>query len=329
VTLAERFDAFLIDLDGVVWRGDELIPGADEAVTRLRIEGKRVVFVTNNASRTPRDYAAKLMRMRIPTEPADVITSGHAVVDHLRSIGLVRGDRVHVCAARGLWEMVRGGGFEPTNDVDGVAAAVVAWNPDLVMDDIRRAADVARRGVPLIGANRDATYPVATGLLPGTGAILAAIEVASGRSATVVGKPEPLLVRLALERAGASAERSLFVGDRPDSDVAAARAAGMRVALVLTGVTTPDDVPSLVHSPDWVLADLAALFDDASPGPVVVVGEPMDGFVPPSPPEGDDQHESGDESADVREVGDAAALAGGASEAGRPAEQLQDEPQAE
>ena len=321
MNLAERFDAFLIDLDGVVWRGDEPIARAAATITALRSIGKRVVFVTNNASRTPRDYAAKLMRMRVPTEPSDVLTSAHAVVDHLRSIGLVRGDRVHVCADRGLWEMVRVSGFVPTKDIDDVVAVVVAWNPKLVMDDIRRAADVARTGVPLIGANRDATYPDADGLLPGTGAILAAIEVASGRQATVVGKPEPALVLLALERAEARAERAVFVGDRPDSDVAAARAAGVAVALVMTGVTTPADVSSLTHTPDWVLDDLSGVLDEL-PVAVEVGRMPNVLVASSSSAERDDQREARDESADVREIGDAAALPRRAPETGGSAEEL-------
>jgi 4-nitrophenyl phosphatase len=325
VKLIESFDAFLVDLDGVVWRGDEPIDGAREAIGELRDRGKRVVFVTNNASRTPRDYAAKLMRMRIPTAPADIITSAHAVVQHLGDIGLSRGERVHVCAARGMSEVLRAYGYVPTKDVDDVAALVVAWNPKLVMDDIRLAADVARGGVPFVGANRDATYPVEAGLLPGTGAILAAIEVASGRRATVVGKPAPYLVRAALQRAGCDADRALFVGDRADSDVAAAQAAGVCVVLVLTGVTTRAELGSLTHRPDWILDRLSELVD--ADLQAIVVDQPAR-RVGAAAAERDDQDEPGEEAADMREVGDTTLIAG-ASESGARTEELDDEPQAE
>jgi HAD superfamily hydrolase (TIGR01450 family) len=298
--LADRYDAFLVDLDGVVWRGDEPIPGATEAIASLRDLGKRVVFVTNNASRSPRDYAAKLMRLRLPTEPADIVGSAHAVIEHLRAIGLKPGDRVHVCGTPALAHFVSAHRFTATDETRDVRAVVVAWNPKMVMDDIRRAADVARSGVPFIGANRDATYPTEDGLLPGSGAIIAAIEVASGRTATIVGKPEPKLFRVAMERAGAAPDRTLVVGDRADSDVAGARAAGLAVALVLTGVTTEQDLPSLAVRPDYILSSIADVLGSAE----AALGE---GGVA-APAEGDDEEHPGDEAADVGEEGGTATL---------------------
>lgn len=320
--LVDGFDAFLIDLDGVVWRGDSPIDGSAETIEALRAAGKRVVFVTNNASRSPKDFAAKLMRHRIPTEPNDVVTSAHAVVSALREEGFRRSDRVHVCGTGALAQFIRTAGFDATKETTDVVAVVVAWDPDLVMDDIRRAADVARSGALFVAANRDATYPEADGLVPGSGAILAAVETASGRTARVVGKPEPELFEVAVERGGASIDRTLFVGDRPDSDVAGARAIGLRVALVLTGVAGADDVRSADLEPDFIADDLAGVLDLAGDRrgasaiegaePVVVV-RPVEapivdeaGALPPSA-EGDDQRHPGDEPADVRPEGDAPA----------------------
>jgi HAD superfamily hydrolase (TIGR01450 family) len=308
VSLADRFDGFLVDLDGVMWRGDTPMAGAAEAVAALREQGKRVVFVTNNASRSARDYAAKLMRMHVPTAPTDVVTSAHAVVEHLREIGLERGARVHVFGTPTLGQVLRGAGFTTTKETVGVEACIVAWNPRLSFEDMRRAADVARSGVLLIGANRDATYPAEDGLLPGTGAILAAIEVASGREATVVGKPAPYLFSLALERCGTPSDRTLVVGDRPDSDIAGAHAAGLPAALVLTGVTRPAQLGSLSDAPDHVLRELGDLFREPSGG---VGPRPVDvatGLAAAA--ERDDQDETGQESADVRDVRDAALRAG-------------------
>ncbi len=287
--LTDSYDAYLVDLDGVVWRGEEPIAGAPEAITALRDMGKRVVFVTNNASRSPRDYAAKLMRLRIPTEPADIISSAHAVIEQLRAIGLKPGDRVHVCGTPALGQFVAAHRFVATGDTHDVKALVVAWNPQMVMDDIRRAADVARSGVPFIGANRDATYPTENGLLPGSGAIIAAIEVASAHTATIVGKPEPKLFRVALERAGAAPERTLVVGDRADSDAAGARAAGLAVALVLTGVTTERDLPLLPIRPDYILSSICEITSSSGEGAL------------PASAEDEDQDHPGDEPADVRE----------------------------
>lgn len=302
-----------------MWRGESPIAGAPEAIEALRSANKRVVFVTNNASRSPRDFAAKLMRLRVPTEPNDVITSAHAVISYLFEIGLRRGTRVHVCGTDALAQFLRSSGFETTKASDDVAAVVVAWNPALVMDDIRRAADAARSGIPFIGANRDATYPDEHGLLPGSGAILAAVETASGRIATVVGKPQPELFRLALIRAGSQAQRTLMVGDRADSDVVGAHAAGIPVALVLTGVTSSEEAPTVEPRPDWVVQDLAAIFEtdpsglsvEGSPAEPVVVGpvEPVVGenAAPgTATPEREDEEHPREESADVGPERDAA-----------------------
>jgi glycerol-1-phosphatase len=319
--LIDAFDAFLIDLDGVVWRGDASVPGSDEAVERLREAGKRVVFVTNNGSRSPRDFAAKLMRHRIPTEIGDVVTSAHAVVAGLQENDLRRGDRVHVCGTDALAGFIAANGFDVTKDEDA-AAVVVAWNPQLVMDDIRRAANVARSGAVFIAANRDATYPEETGLVPGSGAILAAVETASGRTAQVVGKPAAELFRAAMDRAGSSTDATLFVGDRVDSDVVGAKAIGLPVALVLTGVTSAEDVDAIADGPDWVAPDLAAvldLTDDREPSPAVAAPEPVvvirpvepvvtgDAGGSPASPERDDERHPGEEPADVRPERDAAA----------------------
>jgi 4-nitrophenyl phosphatase len=307
---------FLIDLDGVMWRGESPVAGAAETVEELRRLGKRLVFVTNNASRSARDYAAKLMRMHVPTPPNEVVTSAHAVVEHLRELGLERGARVHVFGTGTLAQVLRGAGFATTKDTTGVEACVVAWNPRLTFEDIRRAADVVRSGIPFVGANRDATYPAEDGLLPGTGAILAAIEVASGRVATVVGKPSPYLFALALERCGTTPERTLVVGDRADSDIAGAHAAGLRAALVLTGVTRPAHIGSLSDEPDHLLRDLGELLREPSGG----AGPGRDGVVaiPPST-EGDDEEQAREEPADVRDVRDAA-LGPGLTEGAQSAE---------
>jgi HAD superfamily hydrolase (TIGR01450 family) len=309
VRLADRFDGFLFDLDGVVWRGEEAIPGAAQTIARLREQGKRVVFLTNNASRAPRQYAVKLMRMLIPTQPTDVVTSGHVVIEHLRKIGLRTGDRVHLCAAPGLAQLLRADGLVPTSQTTGVQALVVAWNPKLTFEDVRRAADVARADVPFIAANNDATYPGEAGLLPGSGAILAAVEVASGRRATVVGKPKPEMFRLALERAGSEPSRTLVCGDRPETDVAGARAAGVPVALVLTGVTREADLATVTDRPDWILRDVNELMTEQTEATTssltpLVVEDGLSARPRTAGAEGEDEREAGDEAADVREIGD-------------------------
>jgi len=329
MSLADKFDGFLVDLDGVVWRGEQPIEGAAETITALRDAGKRVVFLTNNASLSPREYAAKLMRHRIPTQPGDVISSAHAIIDYLkRHVRLSRGDRIHLCGTTGLAQVLRGAGLHPTEERSDVGAVVVAWNPKLTFEEIRRAADLARAGVPLIGANRDATYPGADGLLPGTGAILAAIETAAGVPAHTVGKPAPELFHAALEQAGTAAERTLVVGDRLETDIAGAKAAGLPSALVLSGVASAEDLESSDIAPDWVLDRIDDLVrEGVRPGKGKLAEPLLEQSAPAASTEGHDENESREEAADVREHGDTAVLVGGVSlDRG---EQLPDEPQAD
>ena len=328
--LAEQFDGFLIDLDGVIWRGDDRIEGAAETILELRDAGKRVVFLTNNASMSPREYAAKLMRHRIPTQPGDIVSSAHAIVDYLkRDLRLSRGDRVHLCGTTGLGQVLRGAGLIPS-DAPDVGAVVVAWNPKLTFEDVRRAADLARAGVPLIAANRDATYPAGDGLLPGTGSIIAAIETASGVSAHAVGKPEPPLFRFALDHAGTETSRTLVCGDRLETDIAGARQAGLASALVLTGVATLADLETTTIDPDWVLDRIDDLVrEGARPWRAresEAAGEQVAVRTPPSA-ERDDQDEAGEKPADVGEEGDAGGLLRGVAAEG--GQQLADEPQAD
>lgn len=325
--LADAYEAFLIDLDGVVWRGDDPIPGAAETIAILRNEGKRIAFVTNNASRSPRDFALKLMRHRIPCEPGEVVTSAHAIVEHLRSVGIEHGSRLHVCGSPGLAQVMKTRGYAPTRDTHDVDAVVVGWNAKLTYDDIKLAADVARTGVTFVASNRDATYPSEHGLIPGTGAIVAAIEAASGREATIVGKPEPQLFTYALTMLGVPAERALVCGDRLDTDVVGARAAGAACALFLTGVAKLEDLGSGNPRPDFVLDSIEDLVRDGgvrAPS-ATEAGAAARRSAPAA--EGDDEQEPGHEAADVREEGDAALLH--PAETGQPSEELPDEPQAE
>jgi 4-nitrophenyl phosphatase len=263
VILADAYDAFLFDLDGVIWRGEDLIDGADETIARLREMGKRTIFCTNNSSRIPRDYAMKLARFKIPTSNDDIVTSGQVVVAELERLGLVAGDKIHILAGEGMARMLNLHRFIPVDTEDPKCkAVVVGWNLKSTFEDVRRAANLMRAGVPGIAANRDATYPAEHGLLPGTGAMVAALELASGRECTVVGKPAPGLYRMALERADVEPSRALFVGDRAETDILGARNAGVPSALVLTGITTERELGLLPSVPDHILDSVQDIVRD-------------------------------------------------------------------
>jgi glycerol-1-phosphatase len=235
--LARRYDRFILDLDGCVWVGDEPTPRAVEAIDALREHGKAVAYATNDPRSATEDYVARLWRIGIRASVQDVVTVGGAV-QHL--LAETRSGRTaFVVGADALRRHVIDAGLRVLNGTDLASRAevvVVGGTEKLVYDDLRFAALAVRRGADFLATARDPTYPQPDGLWPGTGAILAAVEVASGRKAEIVGKPEPRLLLTALDRLGGDA-KTLVVGDRVDTDLSAAAAAGLDAALVLSGGT--------------------------------------------------------------------------------------------
>jgi len=235
--IAQRYDRFILDLDGCVWIGDEPIPRAVEAIESLRDAGKSVVYATNDPRSATEDYVARLWGIGVRASVGDVVTVGGAV-QHL--LAETRSGRTaFVVGTEALMRHVTDAGLRVLNGTDLASRAevvVVGGTEGLVYDDLRYAALAVRRGADFLATARDPTYPQPDGLWPGTGAILAAIEVASGRVAQTVGKPEPQLMLTALDRFGEDG-RTLVVGDRVDTDLAAAAAAELDAALVLSGGT--------------------------------------------------------------------------------------------
>ena len=220
------------DLDGVLWRGDEPIPGSADAVSDLRARGLRVAFLSNNSSLTVADVVAKLARFGVPAEPDDVLTSALAAAELLRA-GLPAGAAVLTCAGPGVTEALGAVGLR-TVDRPPAAAVVVGFHREFDFDELDRASQAIRAGARFVATNLDATYPIPGGLLPGAGAIVAAIATASGATPEVAGKPSPAMAELVRHRLGT---RGIVVGDRPSTDGALAQVLGWPFALVLSGVT--------------------------------------------------------------------------------------------
>ena len=238
--LVERYEQLIIDLDGCVWIGDEAVGGSVEAVERLRAGGKRVAFATNNSRRSGEDYVRKLWGLGIQASLADVVTVGGAMQHLLAETR--HGMTAFVIGTQTMLDHVAGAGLKVMNNTDLATRSevvVVSGTEDVTYDDLRTASLALRRGADFLATSRDPTYPMPDGLWPGTGAIVAAIETASGREAAVVGKPEPQLFVTAIERLGEG--RTLVVGDRIASDIEAAKRAGLDAALVLTGETTAEE----------------------------------------------------------------------------------------
>jgi HAD superfamily hydrolase (TIGR01450 family) len=259
VALADDFDGLLIDLDGVVWIGREPVPGAAETLAALLAAGKRIVFVTNNPGKPPAAYAEQLREMGVDVEPEQIVTAG-MVAARLAADAAGPDGSAFVVSRTPLKEMVAAAGVTVLEGEGGCDASVVVVSGYREFDyaallTAKRALD---RGAALVATSRDPTMPMPGGEWPGTGAILAAVETASGRIAEIAGKPERHLFELALEAIGGG-DRVAMVGDRISSDIEGGRRAGLETILVLSGTASREDAEAAEPPPDHVVDDLAGL----------------------------------------------------------------------
>jgi HAD superfamily hydrolase (TIGR01450 family) len=267
----------LVDLDGVVYRGAEPVPGV-AAVLAARVRaGDDVVYVTNNSMHYRADYVTRLAELGAPVSPERIVSSPRATALYLREREPgVR--RVLAVGASGLDRELRDVGLEVVNagfaaermareGIDGVAAAgapdavVAGVDPQLTYLRVAAAADCVRAGARFIATNRDPVYPTERWLRPGAGAVVAAIEVASGVTPVTIGKPEPLLLEEAARAVGRDPAEAIVIGDGIGTDLAAARAVGARAILMLTGVTSAGAAAAIPDGerPVAVAADAAEL----------------------------------------------------------------------
>ena len=252
------YDHILLDLDGCLWVGEDACEGAVEAVAALREAGASVLFLTNDVRHAPEEFVRKLWRLGFQASLAEVVTVGAALQFQLAGRGHAS---AFVVGSQALVDHVAEAGLRILNRTPFATradAVVVGAHDELGYDELRIAAQAVTRGAELIGATRDASFPMPDGPWPGTGAVLAAIETAAGRTADlVVGKPESAMYEAARDRLGPG--RMLAVGDRLDVDVAGARRAGLDSALVLTGGTTREQADAAELRPTHVADSLASL----------------------------------------------------------------------
>lgn len=260
-----RFAGYALDLDGTVYLGDELVPGARETIEHLLADGARVVFVTNKPLETREAYAAKLVRLGVTVDPADVVTALDSVIAYLtehhpdrRLLTIAEPVTTGVLAAAG-WPIVE----------DPAQADVVVVSFDRTFDYAKLLAGyraVSHHGAAIIATNPDRTCPTPDGGLPDCAAMLAALEACTGRRAeAVLGKPSAWMGHAALQRLGVAADESAMVGDRLETDVAMGQGVGMAGILVLTGATRAEDVPAARTRPDYTIDTIAGLVSAARP----------------------------------------------------------------
>jgi glycerol-1-phosphatase len=253
-SIADGYEAFLLDIDGVLLRGGRAIDGAPQTVRRLRTIGA-VAFMTNNSTRTPETVASVLSESGIDADAAEIATSSIATARWLVQAGV---RTAFVVGEEGLRRALEEAGIEAeSDDAQRVDAVVMGWDRHVTYDRFAAASLFVQRGARLVATNADSSFPAPEGVIPGAGALLSVVSTTTGTVPEVIGKPHPSLFALARARAGGG--RPLCVGDRLDTDVAGAEALGWDSMLVLTGVAKRTDLAASSHRPTYVVESIAAL----------------------------------------------------------------------
>ena len=245
----------LVDLDGVLYVGTTALPGAREFIGWLRERGITVRLVTNNATLTPRGYVAKLGAMGIEVTEDEVFTSALATALYLRKQRGVQS--AYVIGEEGLFEALHGAQVEL--DSERPDWVIVGLDRKLTYDKLATGALALQRGARFLGTNPDLSLPAEGGFLPGAGAIQAALTATTGFRPTVIGKPEPLMLELAMSQIGGCLDDTAMLGDRLDTDIQGAEALGIPSIMVLTGVSSRRDIDGSPAEPTVVVENLAAL----------------------------------------------------------------------
>jgi 4-nitrophenyl phosphatase len=250
--------ALILDMDGVLWRGDQPIGDLPAVFNRIQENGWRCILVTNNATHSPSQALTKLKKFGVELEPWQAINSAQATAYYLRQ-RFPEGGPIFIVGEKALYQVLEEEGYY--HSTKNPLAVLVGLDRELTYEKIRLASYFIRSGLPFLGTNPDRTLPTPGGLVPGAGSVLAAVEAASGTSPTIMGKPQPEIYQAALERLGTAPEETLVVGDRLETDIKGGQALGCRTALVLSGVSGKEDLESWAPPPDLVSADLEGVID--------------------------------------------------------------------
>jgi 4-nitrophenyl phosphatase len=251
--------ALILDMDGVLWRGSEAIGDLHSIFLKIKRIGWKVIYATNNASRTIQEYVEVLSSFGIKSEAWQIISSSTAAVAYLTNL-FPHGGPIYIIGEQGLVDAcAEHGFFQSTSNSLAVVAGI---DRKLTYDKLKTATLLIRSGVPFIGTNPDRTFPTPQGLVPGTGSILAALTAACDVSPVIMGKPESTMYQIALERLNLPASDVLVVGDRPETDIAGAQKIGCRTALVLSGVTNLEQAKAWQPAPDVIIEDLTSLVNN-------------------------------------------------------------------
>jgi NagD protein len=249
---------FICDMDGVIYHGNRLLPGVKKFVEWLKIENKNFVFLTNASERTPKELQEKLSRLGIEVDHSHFYTSALATASFLASQH-PKGS-AYIIGEAGLINALYNVGYTMNNvNPDYV---VVGESKSYSFDRIEQAVNLVLKGAKLIGTNPDVTGPTEDGISPATKALIAPIEMATGHNAYFIGKPNPLMMRIALKKIGMTREETIIIGDRMDTDIVAGIESEIDTALVLSGISDLKAMKSFAYRPRFVLNGISDLIDN-------------------------------------------------------------------
>ena len=256
----QKFKGFIFDCDGVIWRGENKIEGVDGVIRYLRREGKRIVFLTNNSTKTREEYAKRLKLFGIDAKIDEIVTSGYVTAQYLRE-KYGRNLRLYIIGESGLIEEMKNFGFTILSEKDAwhrkIDVVVVGLDRKLTYEKLAAGAYAILNGAKFIATNADPNIPTEKGLLPGAGAIVSFLKVSTGiEPEIVIGKPSVEIMNFALKILGTDPENTLVVGDRIETDIIAAKRARCKSLIVLTGATTLEEVKKSEIKPDFILESL-------------------------------------------------------------------------
>jgi 4-nitrophenyl phosphatase len=251
---------FVFDMDGVLYRGNQQLPGVVDLINALAIRDIPYMLATNNSMATPAMYVEKLGKMGIDTEPSSILTSATATRLHLIETRKP-GDKIYVIGMPALSDQlfIDAEYMKAEDDDIDIAAVVIGLDLEFTYAKLKRGNAAIRNGAAFVATNADATLPTEEGLVPGAGSIIASLRTASGVEPVMIGKPEPTTILMAAKSMGLEPSDCVMIGDRLDTDIVAGARAGTLTALVLTGVSTRDEIATAEALPDLVFSDLTAL----------------------------------------------------------------------
>jgi 4-nitrophenyl phosphatase len=253
-----KLRALILDMDGVLWRDETPLGDLPSIFKSIDDLGLRVIMATNNPSRSPVQYVDKLARFGVKIESWQVVTSADATANYLKNQFPDGGD-VYIVGEESLKLILTTYGFNPEGDHP--VAVVVGLDRRITYQKMTEATLLIRKGVPFIGTNPDKSFPIPEGEAPGAGAFLAALEASTDVSPVIMGKPKPIMFKLALERLAVRPEETLVVGDRLETDIMGAQNTGCFSALVLSGVTTSETARMWQPSPHIISPDMTSLLE--------------------------------------------------------------------